>query len=131
MRRVPTALSSVLLLLLTSGCATEFVRVSIESNPTSAEVWMGGVHKDSTPCTLLFEDEGTFELLVKKPGYLSVKKLVTVFEQKDLKDEPYLVVNPDRMTVTLDPAEPGAAPGSPSTDGAAPSAPGTTKPYYQ
>jgi hypothetical protein len=127
MRPVSRILALLVGVALCGGCAKEFVPVNIESNPTSAEVWLGGVQKDSTPCTLLFEDEGTFELYVKKPGYLTVKRLVTVFEATDVKGEPYLRVNPERMTVTLDPAEPAAP--APSDGG--PATPGTTKPYYQ
>src|SRR5688500_16718308 len=119
MRRVCRGLSPLLLLVLSSGCAKEFVRVTVESNPPSAEVWLGEEQRDSTPCTLLFDSPGTYDLFVKKAGYLPVKRLVTVFESKDGAGNPYLQVNPERMTVTLDPVAPGGTgtPGGPSTDG--------------
>ncbi|MCO5170814.1 MAG: PEGA domain-containing protein [Planctomycetes bacterium] len=113
------------LVLVLGGCTTEYVRCTIESTPTSAEVWLGGVQRDSTPCGLLFDEVGTYDVFIKKPGYVTLKRLVTVFEDKDVRGDTFLRINPDHMTVTLDPLEPTGAPAEP--------APGTTttKPYYQ
>lgn len=114
-----------LLVLALGGCTTEYVRCTIESTPTSAEVWLGGVQRDSTPCGLLFDEVGTYDVFIKKPGYVTLKRLVTVFEDKDVRGDTFLRINPDHMTVTLDPLEPGGPPaeGAPAAT--------TTKPYYQ
>ena len=98
------------LLLLTPGCASssgaEFAEVKVESNPPSAEVWIGdelSAH-DTTPCTVLFDQEGDYEIYIKKAGYLTLKKRVRVVERSGEEGD-HLEALPAEMIVTLDPIE--------------------------
>ena len=68
-------------LALSAGCTQQFVEVSIDSNPTSAEVWVGEVQRDSTPCTLLFDEAGEFEVHIRKAGYSTIMRRVTVIDE--------------------------------------------------
>lgn len=98
------------LLLLTPGCSSsggaEFAEVKVESNPPSAEVWIGDELSphDTTPCTVLFDKEGDFEIYLKKAGYLTLKKRVRVVEVSDEAGD-HLEALPAEMIVTLDPVE--------------------------
>ena len=112
-----------LLLSLGAGCAStseEFAGVTVESNPPSAEVWIDQQHEDSTPCTLLFDRVGDYEVYIKKAGYMTVKKRVKIVESSG-EDSSGLEALPAEMTVTLDPVEEGG--GSSDTGG-------DDKPYY-
>ncbi|RMG11085.1 MAG: PEGA domain-containing protein [Planctomycetota bacterium] len=113
-------------LLLAPGCVSgeaRFAQVEVESNPPSAEVWVGEEQRDSSPCTLLFSQPGEFQVYLKKPGYMTVMKRVTVVEREKEDRGEVLEALPDRMVVTLDPVD--AAPvGGHSDTGA------SETPYY-
>lgn len=126
-----------LVALLGAGCSatpTDFAGCHIDSNPPSAEVWISGEQRDSTPCDLLFDKPGEFKLELKKPGYTSVLKRVTIVEEKlEGGEATRLVALPDTMTVTLDllGAESTPPSGAPESPGGGTSKSGGTKPYYE
>lgn len=95
----------VLLAGLLTGCGAErFAKVHVETNPPTAEVWVGMKLTDSSPCELIFDTEGEFEVYVKKAGYETVLKRVKVLE-KEHGDDVVIEAHPTGMMVTLDPLE--------------------------
>jgi PEGA domain len=120
------------LLVACSGCSSEFVTIQVESNPTSAEVWMNDQHVDTTPCPIHFEGEGDFELRLRKPGYGEVLKRVRVYEEQDEAGTPTLRADPTAMTVTLDPVSPDAGAGAgQGTGGSGSGGSGSSTGYYE
>lgn len=106
-------------LSLVAGCqtgGTKYTSCKVESNPSSAEVWVAtktddaekaeSTQRDSTPCELLFKKAGEYEVRIKKPGYQTVMRLVTVVEEKG-EAGTELKALPPNMTITLDPVEGG------------------------
>jgi hypothetical protein len=94
-----------LLAVLCAGCgADQFARVRVETNPPTAEVWIGKMKTDTSPCQLLFDSPGDFEVFVKKAGYETVLKRVKVVENETETDT-LLEALPAEMIVTLDPVE--------------------------
>jgi hypothetical protein len=95
----------MLLAGLLTGCgADHFAKVLVETNPPTAEVWIGNKLTDSSPCELLFDSDGDYEVYVKKAGYETVLKRVKVIE-KEIGDRTVIEAHPERMMVTLDALE--------------------------
>jgi hypothetical protein len=91
--------------LLCGGCgADQFARVRVETNPPTAEVWIGQQKTDTSPCELLFDSAGDYQVYVKKSGFETVLKRVKVLE-KEGETETTLEALPAEMIVTLDPVE--------------------------
>ena len=112
-RRVIPVLA-LLSLALCAGCNStpkgfEHVTCHVESNPVSAEVWVGGKQRDSTPCELLFNQPGEYEVHVKKAGYDPLMRRITVLVEKATEEgkDDTLKIMPKEMTVTLEPLEAG------------------------
>lgn len=124
--------------LLTVGCTAggkQYTSCKIESNPSSAEVWVGSEKKeqestqrDSTPCDLLFSAPGEYEVHLKKAGYETVMRRVTVIEEETTEGT-ILKALPPSMTVTLDPVE--GSGGAGKTDGKDGKTGKGDKPYYE
>lgn len=121
------AAAALFALALLSGCAeTRLVTCHVETTPTSAEVWISGgkegklEQRDSTPCDLLFKEPGEYEVHLKKPGYMSVMRRVTVLEGPDAKGNEGLKALPESMTVTLDPVEGDPKPAAAGSEEPAP-----------
>lgn len=121
------AAAALFALALLSGCAeTRLVICHVESTPTSAEVWIASdkegqlEQRDSTPCDLLFNKPGEYEVHLKKPGYMSVMRRVTILEAPDAEGNKALKALPESMTVTLDPVEDKPKPAAAGSEEPAP-----------
>ena len=76
MSRAPVALFAIAMTLSTSGCAAVFrsshTSVSVRSEPSGAEVWVGGTKRAMTPCELSIASDYETTIKLQKPGYRSV-----------------------------------------------------------
>jgi hypothetical protein len=93
--------------------------LSVWSNPPGAMVYLDGVPRGWTPCTMLYVSAGSHQLKLTKPGYTDYSSLVTVEVGKTyllrgdgiLPDIPGCGASPCRdvnyLTVMIDYAEMG------------------------
>jgi hypothetical protein len=67
MHRTATILAPVLAMLALSGCVER--RISIETDPPGALVWVNDRQAGRTPVSVAFTHEGTYDLRLEKEGY--------------------------------------------------------------
>jgi hypothetical protein len=67
MHRIATILMPSLALLALTGCVER--RISIETDPPGAIVWVNDREAGRTPVSVSFTHEGTYDLRIEKEGY--------------------------------------------------------------
>lgn len=67
MHRPATILTPVVAVLALSGCVER--RISIETDPPGALVWVNDRQAGRTPVSVAFTHEGTYDLRLEKEGY--------------------------------------------------------------
>ncbi len=67
MHRPATILTPVVVVLALSGCVER--RISIETDPPGALVWVNDRQAGRTPVSVAFTHEGTYDLRLEKEGY--------------------------------------------------------------
>ncbi len=65
-----TIAAAAVVLIATTGCVERTLRITTE--PEGARVWLNDREVGQTPCTVEFNDYGTYDLRVAKEGYAAI-----------------------------------------------------------
>lgn len=105
----PALLLLVLAAPLLAGCAMKR-SITIDSNPTGAEIWVNGEKQaTTTPVTVPFSQYGYWDVRLEKAGYQSIDTQVRVASQIDgypVVDLPFEIVGGTkrfRRTIDMQP----------------------------
>ena len=72
----PTRLTPLLLIPLLTGCITRVV--TVRSNPSGALVYLNSEEVGRTPVTREFQWYGTYDVILRKDGYQTIKTSAAV-----------------------------------------------------
>src|ERR1700733_9560883 len=64
------------MIALTTGCITRLV--TVQSNPSGALVYLNGEEVGRTPVTREFQWYGTYDVIIRKDGYQTIKTSAAV-----------------------------------------------------
>lgn len=69
---ISTNILAGLAILLFGGCVERLI--TVETEPAGAVVWLNGEEAGITPMTVRFQEYGEYEVLLRKPGYDTIRQ---------------------------------------------------------